>query len=260
MNAISTIINLSDIEVIANEPRVADLKIAEALGYAQHRDIRQLIERNIEALCRFGEFRGTCRENKTGGRGRPTNCYMLNEKQALYITAKSNTERAAEITVAMVEVFSAWRHGTLKPTTDRAMTPNERMQKHWDKKRELGIPVNQPLYGKQQSVEHRLDMIETKLDDLLNVHFQTEVKEMQSKHQATKLMAQWVRMTPSLQAACAKWGNKAGCGAWTQEQASDFIKDAQQALVVDALDINNSNNYSRLPYSSRAMTQLPMIA
>lgn len=48
----------ADLNVHVNhEPRIADLRLAEALGFAQPRDVRKLIERHREALERFGEAR-----------------------------------------------------------------------------------------------------------------------------------------------------------------------------------------------------------
>ncbi len=40
--------------------------------------------------------------------GRPGKAYWLNKKQALYICTKSETDRATEATIQMVEVFDAW--------------------------------------------------------------------------------------------------------------------------------------------------------
>ena len=110
-----TTLKLSDLEIVHDEPRIADLKLAKALGYKKHYDIRPLIDRNMGALNNFGEVFRTCGKPQKEG-GRPTETVHLNEKQALYIIAKSNTPTAAEMTVAMVEVFHAYRHGHLQPT------------------------------------------------------------------------------------------------------------------------------------------------
>lgn len=114
MTTLSTL-KIDDLEIIHDEPRIADLKLAKALGYKKQYDIRPLIDRNISALNNFGEVFRTCGKPQKEG-GRPTETVHLNEKQALYIIAKSNTPTAAEMTVAMVEVFHAYRHGHLQPT------------------------------------------------------------------------------------------------------------------------------------------------
>jgi hypothetical protein len=110
-----TTLKLSDLEIVHDEPRIADLKLAKALAYKDDHKIRSLIQSNLSTLSRFGEVSAEERKPTNKG-GRPSTVYFLNEKQALYIIAKSNTPTAAEMTVAMVEVFHAYRHGHLQPT------------------------------------------------------------------------------------------------------------------------------------------------
>jgi hypothetical protein len=51
------------------------------------------------------------REKPTAKGGRPGGAYRLNKRQALYIIAKSDTPRAADLTVQMVDVFDAYLAG-----------------------------------------------------------------------------------------------------------------------------------------------------
>lgn len=95
-------LSIADVEIVAAEPRIHDLKLAKALGYKRAQDIRNLILRHIETLESFGPI---FRKHGKIGRGRPGTDYYLTKKQALYITAKSDTERAAMVTIEMVEVF-----------------------------------------------------------------------------------------------------------------------------------------------------------
>ncbi len=90
---------------ISAEPRIPDLKLAEALGFGRPRDIRQLIERHREALERLGGICGTVPQIR--GRGRPSSEFWLTKKQALFVCTKSETERATDITIMVVEVFDA---------------------------------------------------------------------------------------------------------------------------------------------------------
>lgn len=104
------VISVADLTVQTGEPRIHDLRLAEGLGFADHHMIRLLIRRHMEALRQFGEVSVT--QRKPGPRGgRPGTDYHLNKRQVLYITAKSDTPRAAEITVQMVEVFDAYASG-----------------------------------------------------------------------------------------------------------------------------------------------------
>ncbi|WP_322997494.1 hypothetical protein [Castellaniella sp.] len=100
---------------ISADPRIEDLRIAKALGYAVPRMIRKLIARHIKPLQRFGEVCSTVEQTGEKG-GRPAKAYWLNKKQALYICTKSETEKATEATIEMVEVFDAYLEGKSAPS------------------------------------------------------------------------------------------------------------------------------------------------
>lgn len=102
--------SLSDVSAsIDGQPRVADTTIAASLGFKKIYDIRELIARHVTSLMRFGGL--PRRQEKSGGRGRPSQAYYLNKKQALYICTKSDTPNATEVTIQMVEVFDAYTSG-----------------------------------------------------------------------------------------------------------------------------------------------------
>ncbi|MGG3814199.1 hypothetical protein ABEV34_21505 [Methylorubrum rhodesianum] len=117
----TSLITAADVNTTINgEPRIEDLRLAEALGFSLPRMIRKLIRRHLEALRQFGEV--CAKWNKPTDRGgRPSQTYWLSKRQALYITAKSDTERAALVTVQMVEVFDAVTSGraVTKPKRER---------------------------------------------------------------------------------------------------------------------------------------------
>lgn len=99
---------------IDGTPRMMDLTLAEALGFARPSNIRRIITRHIPSLKRFGEVCSTVEQtlkNKMNSGGRPGKAYYLNKKQALYICTKSETENATEVTIQMVEVFDAYTSG-----------------------------------------------------------------------------------------------------------------------------------------------------
>ncbi|MBP2311870.1 hypothetical protein [Azospirillum soli] len=114
------LLNPADIDTeISCEPRIRDLKLAEALGMADPHAIRRMIERHMDALLKFGEVISD--SDRKIGRGRPSKgTYYLTKKQALYITAKSDTERAAMVTIQMVEVFDAVTSQGALPSSDSA--------------------------------------------------------------------------------------------------------------------------------------------
>lgn len=108
-------LSLADIDTTINgEPRILDLRLAEVLGFSQGRDIRKLIERHREALERLGEVCATMAQTSRKG-GRPATEFWLTKKQAICITTKAETDRATDITVAVVELFDAAPGPPLRP-------------------------------------------------------------------------------------------------------------------------------------------------
>lgn len=110
----------------AGEPCVSDTELASHLGFCDKYKIRSLITRNLIELQRFGQVSATVAETSPTG-GRPGKAYLLNRKQALYLCTKSETPRAAEVTIQMVEVFDAWMKQRYSPPTPR-LSPNWTMR------------------------------------------------------------------------------------------------------------------------------------
>lgn len=101
----STALTLTDLDLSnPTDPRVSDVKLAEALGYERPRVIRELIERHRSSLETFGEIRRIVRRNPRKA-GRPAAGYDLNRKQALFVCTKAETPQATAVTIALVEVF-----------------------------------------------------------------------------------------------------------------------------------------------------------
>lgn len=107
-------LTLNDLNTTINhEPRILDTLIAERLGYERPRAIRQIIVRNKIELENYGEVTEISTPATRYG-GAATE-YYLNEGQALVICALSRTPAAAQLRKAIIEVFMAWRAGTLEP-------------------------------------------------------------------------------------------------------------------------------------------------
>lgn len=85
-----------------DEPRIRDLDLAERLGYERPHEIRRLIERHSKKL-------GLCVTVTKSHGGRPGVEYWLTERQALFITTQSRTDRAADISMMLVDAFIAIR-------------------------------------------------------------------------------------------------------------------------------------------------------
>ncbi|WP_146214802.1 hypothetical protein [Azospirillum thermophilum] len=125
----------ADINTTVNhEPRISHLRLAEILGYSVPWKLAQLIARHLPALERFGAVSTTVVETGKRG-GRKGKILWLNKRQAIYITTKSETDRATDITIAVVEVFDAAAAGRAPGLSEieadvvghlRRMTPAQR--------------------------------------------------------------------------------------------------------------------------------------
>lgn len=104
------------------EVRVLDLELAQQLEFAKPTKIRELIGRYRAALEQMGPL-------PTVGRvingGEATEFY-LNKKQSIFITAKSKTAKATEITIDIIERFDAYERGE-KPAAAPALTREEQI-------------------------------------------------------------------------------------------------------------------------------------
>lgn len=105
---------LNDLRRVDDEPRVLDLRLAEALELSYAPEIRRLIERNRTELETYG---GLCCHDINPGSlgGRPGREFWLNEAQAVLICMRSDAPRAAEVRAEIITVFQAYRRGALVP-------------------------------------------------------------------------------------------------------------------------------------------------
>lgn len=104
----SSALAITDLQAVdGTEPRLRDLRLAEALGFEKAHNIRKLIERHQAALVRLGEVFSMVEKTSRGGR--PAAAYWLNKKQALYLCTKIGGQRVTEATLQVVDAFDAWR-------------------------------------------------------------------------------------------------------------------------------------------------------
>jgi hypothetical protein len=111
-------ISLADLNTTINhEPRILDTRIAERLGFSRPRKVREIIERNRAELEMHGPI--VSEDATTHGGTRPTagRVYWLNEGQTMVVCMLSRTPNAAAIRKEVIEVYMAWRRGTLAPPT-----------------------------------------------------------------------------------------------------------------------------------------------
>ncbi|MBF0858152.1 hypothetical protein HKD24_02860 [Gluconobacter sp. LMG 31484] len=91
------------------ELRILDTDLATRLGFDRPRNIRNLIKRYGADLDKMGP-RFTVERVINGGTATET---YLNKKQAIFITAKSETAEATEITIEIIEKFDAYERGEI---------------------------------------------------------------------------------------------------------------------------------------------------
>ena len=96
--------------LLDGEYRVLDTDLAGRLGFAEPRAIRKLIGRWLPDLQKMGVCATV---SQTSGRkgGRPALAYYLNRKQAIFITAKSETAEATDITIEIIHRFDEYECG-----------------------------------------------------------------------------------------------------------------------------------------------------
>ena len=110
-------------------PRIFDIALAEALGFENSYNIRKLVRHHKSALERFGEvFSAVEKTSKRGGR--PGKSFYLNERQAVFLCTKSETEKATDIAIEVVEAFVSLRYGTQAPAAlpPQTLTPESQLQ------------------------------------------------------------------------------------------------------------------------------------
>jgi hypothetical protein len=110
---------------VNGEPRVHDLALAEKLGFADRYMIRKLIKRNEAKLLKFGVVSTV--ETTTGALGgRPTAEFYLNQKQAIFVCMKSETEKAFDVQADIVRVFDAYLSGEVRTNIPMVRDPKIR--------------------------------------------------------------------------------------------------------------------------------------
>ncbi|QQR69078.1 MAG: hypothetical protein IPI58_09715 [Alphaproteobacteria bacterium] len=106
-------LTVSDLNTAINhEPRVRDLAIAERLGLANPRSIREMIDANKAELESYGSLSAVPTMIAIGKGGqREVTEYWLNEAQALLLCTFSRTAQAAQVRRSLITVFMDWRRG-----------------------------------------------------------------------------------------------------------------------------------------------------
>ena len=98
---------------IEGEPRILDTDLGTKLGFDRPRDVRKIIERNIEKLNKISRCATVARRPENGGREFTE--YYLDQKQAIFICMKSETDTAVDVQLDIVRVYDDYLRGQQEP-------------------------------------------------------------------------------------------------------------------------------------------------
>jgi phage antirepressor YoqD-like protein len=98
--------------LVEGELRIRDIDLTQRLGFSKPAKIRELIARHRVALCALGELPAVGTTHASNGR--TFDAYYLNRKQAIFITAKSETAEATDTTIEIIERFDAFERGAIQ--------------------------------------------------------------------------------------------------------------------------------------------------
>lgn len=102
------------------ELRIRDVDLGARLGFSRPEKIREIIERHLDALSAMGTNPAVGLVRRQGRNDAP---YMLNKRQAIFVTFKSETATATEITIEIIEKFDAYERGALPSGARRETGP-----------------------------------------------------------------------------------------------------------------------------------------
>lgn len=108
------------IEDIGGEPRIEDTVLGKRLGFSETKGIRRLIKRHAGSLEKLGP-RVTVTRVINGGEAEVS---YLNRKQAVFVTAKSETDIATEVTIEIVKRFDEYENGDRRAITAADLLAN----------------------------------------------------------------------------------------------------------------------------------------
>lgn len=136
-----TALQLQDLTMMADEPRVRDARLGEVLGFSQPRFVRRVIKANLDELLMHGLACQVSTPIRSGkGRAQVVEEYYLNEAQALLVCMFARTPKAAEIRRQVIEVFMAWRRG-LTQKVDETLATLARLEERLTALEATGRPL-----------------------------------------------------------------------------------------------------------------------
>ncbi|UYO55697.1 winged helix-turn-helix domain-containing protein [Rhodopseudomonas palustris] len=146
-------LTMDDLKIIEGSVRVADLRLARALGIGKPIDIRRLINRRRVELAAYGALIGA----PAPGKRTADSEYWLNEQQALVICVLGNFPQSAAVHRELIDLFAQHRLTLLREC--RLIFGRRAAAKLW---RQLGLPAvagDEPAARASRADEANVDQV-----------------------------------------------------------------------------------------------------
>jgi hypothetical protein len=169
MTNLPALIQAEDLKFIEGEWMVPDTRVAEVLEFDRPRNIRNLIERNLPELERYGICFAVKQIHEAAGR--PGTEYFLTFEQALCIGALSKAPRAPDLREMLIKAFTARKRGEMV-SIDNVL--GHRLDELFEGQKELKKDTEEILaagYRTEGNIIHLVQQQETmsrQLDEVAN--------------------------------------------------------------------------------------------
>ena len=102
---------MNDLVVIKNDiPVISTFDLYSRMGYREHRNLKETIDKHIESFNEFGVMRFETVKPKSSNGGRPVKCYLLNEDQFTFLAMlMKNTAEVVDLKVKVAKEFIRMR-------------------------------------------------------------------------------------------------------------------------------------------------------
>jgi hypothetical protein len=96
--------------LVKNKPLVSTFNLFEKMGYKEHRNLKETIDKHLSSFEEFGVMRFETEKPKGVKGGRPVKSYLLNEEQFTFLAMMMrNTKEVVELKVRVAKEFIRMR-------------------------------------------------------------------------------------------------------------------------------------------------------
>ncbi|CAH9015564.1 Rha family regulatory protein [Vibrio phage 242E40-1] len=112
---------MNDLVIMRDEiPVVSTFELYERMGYKEHRNLKETIDKHIDSFNEFGDMRFETVKPLGKKGGRPVKCYLLNEDQFTFLAMMmKNTKEVVDLKVKIAKEFIRMRQTIANLITQR---------------------------------------------------------------------------------------------------------------------------------------------